>query len=266
MPTIKELIRQANIDGYFDDYAENKVCQDIILKALSDSSLNRNVTIKGGVVMRSISGDSRRATQDLDIDFIRYSLDDDAIGRFIKRLNCVEGINIELTGVITELKQQDYHGKRAFVRISDNTGESLESKVDFGVHNYLAIEQEEYCFDIAFSDEGVNLLINTKEQMFTEKLRSLLKFGPNSTRFKDIFDMRYLSDIIDKQRLMECIQLLVFDDFGMKENSMMDIRKRVENTFSSEQYVSRLSKSRKNWLGIDIATVLKDLQVFLESL
>ena len=142
MPTIKELIRQANIDGYFDDYAENKVCQDIILKALSDSSLNRNVTIKGGVVMRSISGDSRRATQDLDIDFIRYSLDDDAIGRFIKRLNCVEGINIELTGVITELKQQDYHGKRAFVRISDNTGESLESKVGFGVHNYLAIEQE----------------------------------------------------------------------------------------------------------------------------
>lgn len=47
---------------------------------------------------------------------------------------------------------------------------------------------------------------------------------------------------------------------------MMDIRKRVENTFSSEQYVSRLSKSGKNWLGIDIATVLKDLQVFPESL
>ena len=35
--------------------------------------------------------------------------------------------------------------------------------------------------------------INSKEQMFTEKLRSLLKFGPNSTRYKDIFDMVYLS-------------------------------------------------------------------------
>jgi hypothetical protein len=29
-----------------------------------------NVTIKGGVVMQHLSGDSRRATQDFDFDFI----------------------------------------------------------------------------------------------------------------------------------------------------------------------------------------------------
>ena len=40
--------------------------------ALSKGTLNRNVTIKGGVVMRSKTGNVRRATQDLDIDFIRY--------------------------------------------------------------------------------------------------------------------------------------------------------------------------------------------------
>ena len=34
----------------------------------------------------------------------------------------------------------------------------------------------------------LNYLINSKEQMFTEKLRSILKFGPLSTRYKDIFD------------------------------------------------------------------------------
>jgi hypothetical protein len=37
------------------------------------------VTIKGGVVMRSITGNVRRATQDMDIDFIRYSLSDESI-------------------------------------------------------------------------------------------------------------------------------------------------------------------------------------------
>ncbi len=55
----------------------------------------------------------------------------------------------------------------------------------------MEIEQEEYCFDIGFDDEGASLLINTREQMFAEKLRSLLKFGTFSTRYKDVYDMYY---------------------------------------------------------------------------
>ena len=35
-------------DGYSEANAEAKLCQDIIIKAISQSSLNRNVTIKGG--------------------------------------------------------------------------------------------------------------------------------------------------------------------------------------------------------------------------
>ena len=45
----------------------------------SKSSLNRNVTIKGGVVMRSLSGEIRRATQDIDLDFIRYSISEEGL-------------------------------------------------------------------------------------------------------------------------------------------------------------------------------------------
>lgn len=72
---LAELASEIRRDGYTEINAEARVCQDIVLKAIANSSLNRNVTIKGGVVMRSISGDSRRATQDMDFDFIRYSLD-----------------------------------------------------------------------------------------------------------------------------------------------------------------------------------------------
>ena len=151
--------------------------------------------------MRSISNDARRATQDMDIDFIRYSLSDDSIRQFIKKLDCLEGIHIRQTGKITELKQQDYHGKRVYVIISDDIGDSIESKIDLGVHKNLNIEQDEFCFDIACYDGSATLLINSKEQMFTEKLRSLLKFGPNSTRYKDIFDMFYLADTLQHNRL-----------------------------------------------------------------
>ena len=73
MANLAELAADVRNDGYSQVNAEAKVCQDIVLKAIAESSLSRNVTIKGGVVMRSITGDARRATQDMDLDFIRYS-------------------------------------------------------------------------------------------------------------------------------------------------------------------------------------------------
>lgn len=266
MATIKEMIRQARTDGYLDDNAEAKVCQDIVLKALSQSTLCRNATIKGGVVMRSITGDSRRATQDMDIDFIRYSISDESIHAFIQALDCLPDIHITQTGKITELKQQDYHGKRVYIKISDNTGDIIESKIDLGVHKHLQIEQEEYCFDIGCYEDGANLLINTKEQMFAEKLRSLLKFGPNSTRYKDIFDMCYLSEYVDTQRLRNCLYEFIFIDPGMRENNMEDVNRRVARTFESDNYVKSLTASRHNWLAKDPQSVLSTLRSYLQKL
>lgn len=80
---LNEEIERIKASGYNELNAQSKLGQDIILKAISDSGMARNATIKGGVVMRSISGDARRATQDLDLDFIRYSISDDSIRRFV---------------------------------------------------------------------------------------------------------------------------------------------------------------------------------------
>ena len=98
-------------DGYSELFAEARVCQDIVLKAIAKSPMNRNVTIKGGVVMRSITGDVRRATRDIDFDFIKYSIEEEAIRSFINKLNCLEEITFQISGDIEELSQQEYRGK-----------------------------------------------------------------------------------------------------------------------------------------------------------
>lgn len=197
MANLEELALQVRNEGFSEVNAEANVCQDIVLKAIANSSLSHNVTIKGGVVMRSITGNIRRATQDMDLDFIRYSLSEESIRAFIIKLNCLDGITIEITGDIEELSQQEYRGKRVYVTLTDNTGHSFMSKIDLGVHKQVQIKQDEYCFDVCLDDVGASLLVNSKEQIFTEKLRSLLRFGPLSTRYKDIFDMCFLSDHVD---------------------------------------------------------------------
>ena len=134
---LRELIETVRAEGYSQANAEARICQDIVLKAIEKSGFSEHITVKGGVVMRSITGDVRRATQDMDLDFIRYSLHDDSVRSFISRLNCLNGINIRVAGEIEELSQQEYHGKRVYIVISDEAGYSLKSKIDLGVHKQI---------------------------------------------------------------------------------------------------------------------------------
>lgn len=263
---LREVIKQIEELGYNNEDSVARVCQDIVLKGIAQSALSRNVTIKGGVVMRSLTGNIRRATQDMDIDFIRYSLADESIDIFINKINCIDGITIERTGKIVELNQQDYHGKRVFIVISDKYGNNIESKIDLGVHNRLEITQEEYCFDIAFDDEGASLLINSREQMVAEKLRSLLKFGKFSTRYKDIFDIYYHCDKINKELFTECMDSFVFNDSGMRENNMTDVHKRLSRIFQDKTYKGTVDKSDKRWLDDDIDIILNRILEFIISM
>ena len=72
---IYEIVNKYIKSGYSEDDAIPKVAQDIILLKIGNSKYNKNITIKGGVVMHNISNDMRRATRDMDIDFIKYSME-----------------------------------------------------------------------------------------------------------------------------------------------------------------------------------------------
>lgn len=86
-------------------------------------------------------------------------------------------------------KRIDQIYKRIHIEISDAAGNVLSLKMDIGVHKDLDIEQEEYCFDVCFQADSASVLINSREQMITEKLKSLMRFGTRSTRYKDVFDI-----------------------------------------------------------------------------
>ena len=94
----------------------------------------------------------------------------------------------------------------------------------------------------------------------------MLKFGPNSTRYKDIFDMCYLSEYVNIPRLRDCLRELIFSDPGMRENNMEDVRRRITRTFESETYVKNLAASRHNWLAEEPRKALSVLQSFLQKL
>ena len=250
-----------NLNSIFNDYINNgysnanaisKTCQDIILSKINSKGLNKNVTIKGGVIMMAISKDERRATQDLDIDFIRYSLDDTAISAFIEKLNDKD-IKIKITLPIKKLHHQDYDGKRVFIEISDNFGNVFPTKLDIGVHKDMDIDQDELCF---------------KEQICVEKIKSLLKFGITSTRYKDIFDIYYLfnTNNFSNNRFFKYLDKLVFKDTLIDENNIIDLKSSLESILYNNKFKSMISMARNNWLEISIDEAITSILEFVSSL
>src|SRR5699024_1244609 len=136
-----------------------------------------------------------------------------------------DGISIEIVGKIEKLHHQDYDGKRVNIRLIDSNEFIINTKLDIGVHKLFDIEQDNYCFDLGIFKENVNLLINSRKQIFAEKLKSLLKFGITSTRYKDVFDFYYLinNEKLDKNKLLKYIDILIFEDSLMKENDFEGI-------------------------------------------
>ena len=128
------------------------------------------------------------------------------------------------------------------------------------------IEQEEYCFDVCFQEDSASVLINSCEQMITEKLKSLMRFGTRSTRYKDVFDICYLSDLADMEKLRFCIQKYIYVDTTIEVNDSDEIRRRAERIFNSSTYKKQAERSKKNWLDLSVEEVLKKDLEFLSRI
>ena len=255
-------------EGYGLLDASNKTCQDIILSKIAKSALSKNVTIKGGVIIQHISKDKRRAMRDFDFDFIRYSLEDDSINGFIDILNEVDdGVKLVIVAPIEELSHQEYHGKRVILELCDQQRNRIGTKLDIGVHSMIDIEQEEYCFELGGIDENVTLLMNTSEQMFAEKLTSLLKLGRFSTRYKDIFDFYFFisSGKLNDDKLLKLFAEYIFNSQEMRERNISDILERLRSIFKSKVFLNRAGTAHSNWLEIPISDVTDRILLFFEE-
>jgi len=251
--------------GYQMPEAEAKVAHDAVLYAIHKSGFKNNATVKGGVVMCELTTEARRTTMDLDLDFVHCSISETSIRRIVARWARLTGLRIAIFGTVLELRQEDYRGKRVYLDISDGTiKRPVRTKVDIGVHTHEEIRQEERRFQALAEDKAV-LMANTKEQIFCEKLLSLIRHGIVSTRTKDVFDMYHLSQSLNGRVLKRCLDVLVFTNRKCPLRKADQILDAIGKTFASKRFLRDMSSRKSNWLGLPPQTVAAGLLAFLKQ-
>jgi len=252
---LNKLIESYRKKGYPSFLATSTACQDVLIAQIAASPLSNNVTIKGGVLMHSLSGAKRRATRDFDMDFMRYPLTEKAIDRFFAAISSADNnITVKRVGNIENLSQQDYDGKRINVIISDGA-RSVTTRLDIGVQADMDVAQEEFFFDVSVKEEFISLLANSKEQIFGEKLVSLLKWGVASTRYKDIHDLYYLGNRSDfNEKLLDAyLEKWIYksDASWLPMTNAQEISESLESILNDDFYKRGFKSSKDKWLDID---------------
>lgn len=263
---VEEINKYVN-DGYNEIYANAKVAQDIILSYLFKSEYKNNITIKGGVVMYNLTNDKRRATIDIDLDLIRIYLADDNLYKIFTS-HKLRGIDIivDVLG-ITDLKHQDYKGKRIPIIIRDTFNNEISTKIDIGVHTEYNIEQDELYFDTCIDKEQIKLFVNSKEQIFVEKIIPIIKFGSLSTRYKDFYDLYWLimDGNLNNEEVLKIMEDKIFS-YGI--NNITNIEKLIdliESILSNNKYLEKLNDRKNNWIEIDDIELRKIIVDYLKS-
>ena len=235
--------------GYKLAEAQTKVAHDAILFAMHKSGFKRNCTVKGGVVMCELTKAVRRTTMDIDIDFVRLSISETSIKRVVARWARESGLRISLFGTVQDLRQQDYHGKRVYLDITDGSIKSpVRTKVDIGVHTHAEIIQDERRFGALSGEKAATLFANPREQIFAEKLLSLIKHGALSTRAKDVFDLYYLMTEVNRRTLRRVLDELILANKRCPIREPLKILDAVGRTFHSKRFLRTMSSAKANWI------------------
>ena len=144
----------------------------------------------------------------------------------------------------------------------------FSTKLDIGVHKDMDIKQDELCFDLGLNTLNVTLLANSKEQICVEKIKSLLKFGITSTRYKDVFDIYYLinTNNFDKIRFINYLDKFVFKDSLIGENNLLEIKNSLSNILSNSRFKLMLNMAKNNWTELPVENVITIIIEFLTSL
>ena len=132
----------------------------------------------------------------------------------------------------------------------------------------MDIKQDELCFDLGLNTLNVTLLANSKEEICVEKIKSLLKFGITSTRYKDVFDIYYLinTNNFDKIRFINYLDKFVFKDSLIGENNLSEIKNSLSNILSNSRFKSMLNMAKNNWTELPVENVITIIIEFLTSL
>lgn len=182
-----------------------------LLERISISQYKDRFIIKGGILISSMLGISKRVTVDIDTTVKNLKIEKDNISKVFSELiliNINDGVTFDILK-ISDIRLEDiYPGVRISIICNYETLK-IPISVDITAGDKITPKEINYKYPLMFEDKKINILAYNLETVLAEKLHTILSRGIASTRLRDYYDLWVLHKLkqneINKKYLKEAL-------------------------------------------------------------
>ena len=200
------------------------------LLRLSRSRFRDKFAIKGGVLISAIVGASKRTTMDIDATLRNMTLDErslaDAIGE-ICVIDCQDNISFRISALAPIRKDDAYGGLRVSM-IAEMETTRTPFSIDVSTGDSITPQPVVFDFHSSFDDSAFPLLAYTIETVLAEKIEAIFTLGVFSTRPRDYYDIKILSEKCAPDKALFSKALVATSMHRGTINQVLDWKKSIE--------------------------------------
>ena len=184
-------------------------CLERLLDRIAVSRFRDYFVIKGGFLIASILGIGSRSTMDIDVTVKGFGVNYENIDSAFKEI-CNIDIADQLTfsfNRIEEIRENDdYLGLRVFVECRYGKM-NVPLTVDLTTGDAIIPREREYMYKCVFEDKKISVLAYPLENVFAEKLDTIISRGVTNTRTRDFYDVYTLYALKKKEMNFETLRI-----------------------------------------------------------
>ncbi|MBR2091682.1 MAG: nucleotidyl transferase AbiEii/AbiGii toxin family protein [Fibrobacter sp.] len=184
-------------------------CLERLLDRIAASRFRNHFIIKGGFLIASILGVGSRSTMDIDATVKGFSVSYENVDSIFKEICGIDIADQQTFSFerIEEIREKDdYLGLRVFVECRYGKM-NVPLTVDLTTGDTIIPHEIEYMYKCVFDDKMIPIIAYPLENVFAEKLDTIISRGVANTRTRDFYDVYTLYALKKEEVNFETLRL-----------------------------------------------------------
>lgn len=252
-------LTQAQIKGRINNIAkDNKAdarmlmriyMMERFLERVAFSPYADKFIIKGGILVTSMIGVSKRSTMDIDASIRNYNLSEKDAVHIVSEICSIDGgdgITFVIRSATDIMDDMEYPGIR--LMLDSVLGKMITPiKIDISTGDIITPSAIEYNYPLMLEERSIRLLSYNLETILAEKIQTILARGVLNTRMRDFYDVYTLSlcyaDSIDEDVLRQAFRATCQNRNSV---NLMGLGGDIIRTIAQDDYLIGLWNSYQN--------------------
>ncbi len=218
------------------------------LERVSLSVYRNNIILKGGILIASIIGASKRSTLDIDSTLKNIELSKESIRTIVQEIINIDindNVIFSIQDISTIMEELDYPGMRVSL-VAEIDKMKTPLKLDFSTGDFITPREIEYQYSLMFENRSISVLAYNLETILAEKFETIVSRATANSRMRDFYDVYMLISINESFNTKHFSSALRNTSLKRGTNMIMKDWLMIVNVIKEDEGMQKLWSSYQN--------------------